>query len=83
MPSYVIYSPDRFPEVFNAVKPLGEVAAEMPNIIALHTEKGIDDVNEAVRAAAAGKNSLVVEAKHAQYSGDGKIGLIGKLLDRP
>lgn len=82
MPSYIIYAPERFPEVFNAVRVLGETAVDMPNIVALRTEKDIDDVTAIVRDAADGKNNLIVQVQYSQYKGDGKIAAIGALLDK-
>ncbi len=82
MPSYLIYAPTRFPEVFNAVKELGETAVDMPNIVALLTDKDIDNVTELVRSVTGSENSLIVQTKHAQYKGDGNIASIGQLLEK-
>jgi hypothetical protein len=48
MPRYLIHSPEHFPYVFDAVKALGEVDADMPTFIVLHTDKDIETVTDTV-----------------------------------
>lgn len=81
MPRYLIHSPERFPEVFDAVKSIGEVDADMPTFIVLATDKDIDEVAAIVTHAAGENNSLVVQAADARYQGDGRVAKLSEFIE--
>ena len=80
MPKYLIYTPANFPEVFNAVKSLGDATGMLPSFVALSCEADIDEVTDRVRTVSGPGESLVVEVVNAHYSGPGQLSQLGAFL---
>lgn len=80
MPGYLVYAPQAFPELVNALQPLGPVAADMPNILAVSTDKGLEEVAALVKATVGAHKFLVVEAADLSFQGDGHIAFLGRTL---